>query len=126
MKSDKWCFVSTIEKGFVRPELTHLPPYGRENSPLESFLFLKLKGARVVTWNEAAAEPGEVRSMNQELIKSFNLSVATKEDAAYMNSMRVACRFPNLLTAPWFSHPVLLRESDLKPMVNTTLNCDFL
>lgn len=64
----------------------------------------------MVTWNEAAPKLGEVGSMNWELIKSFNLSVITKEDAAYMDSIKVAYQFLNLLTAPSFSHPVLLRR----------------
>lgn len=58
----------------------------------------------MVTWNEAAPEPGEVGSMNWELIKSFDLSVTTKEDAAEVESIRAARRLLALLRALWFSH----------------------
>lgn len=35
MKLSQWHFVSTVEKGFFRAELTHLPPRGRKKVSFE-------------------------------------------------------------------------------------------
>lgn len=50
-----------MEKGFVRAELTHLIPQGREKLSFEALCVTETqkKGATAVTWNEAAPEPGE-------------------------------------------------------------------
>lgn len=69
-----------------------------------------MQGARGVNLEWGCPQQGEVGSMNWELRKSFNLSVTTKEDEAYADSMRIDYWLLNLLIALWFLHPACLRD----------------
>lgn len=63
-----------MEKGFVRAELTHLPPRGKEKLSSEALCVAgtQKKRATALTWNEVAPEPDEAGSRNWELVKSFS------------------------------------------------------